>query len=59
MMKIKKKVDEVNLILEELCKANNAGIISHRSINPKRHLNRITFEHLNDAGVSLFVRNFK
>ena len=57
MMKIK-KVDEVNIILEELCKANNAGIISHININPKRYLNRSRL-HLNDAGVSLFVRNFR
>ena len=54
----KKKVDEVNIILEELCKANNVGIISHRNINPKRHLNRSRL-HLNDAGVSLFARNFR
>ena len=54
----KKKVDEVNTILEKLCKANNVGIISHRSINPKRHLNRSRL-HLNNAGVSLFVRNFR
>ena len=54
----KKEVDEVNIILEELCKANNIGIISHRNINSKRHLNRSRL-HLNDAGVSLFVRNFR
>ena len=54
----KKEVDEVNIILEELCKANNIGIISHRNINPKRHLNRSRL-HLNDAGASLFVRNFR
>ena len=57
MMKIKKKVDEINIILEELCKPNNVGMISHRNTNPKRHLNRSRL-HLNDAGVSLFVRNF-
>ena len=54
----KKKVDEVNTILEELCKANNVGIIPHRNINPKRHLNRSRL-HLNNAGVSLLVRNFR
>ena len=54
----KKKVDEVNTILEKLCKANNVGIISHRNINPKRHLNRSRL-HWNNAGVSLFVRNFR
>ena len=58
MMKIKKKKVEVNIIFEELCKANNIDIISHRNINPKRHLNRSRL-HLNDAGVSLFVRNFR
>ena len=36
----KKKADEVNIMLEELCDANNVGIISQRNINPKRHLNR-------------------
>ena len=54
----KKKADEVNIILEELCNANNVGMISYRNINPKRHLNRSRL-HLNDAGVSLFVRNFR
>ena len=53
-----KKVDEVNIILEEVCKANNVGIIWHRNINPKRHHNRSRL-HLNDAGVSLFVRDFR
>ena len=53
-----KKADEVNIILEELCNANDVGMISHRNINPKRHLNRSRL-HLNDAGVSLFVRNFR
>ena len=55
-MKIEKTVDEVNIILEELCKANNVGMILHWNINPKRHLNRL---HLNDAGVSRFARNFR
>ena len=52
------KADEVNIILEQLCNANNVGMISHRNINPKRHLNKSRL-HLNDAGVSLFVRNFR
>ena len=58
MMKIKKKVDEVSIILEKLCKANKVGMISRRNINPKRHLNRSRL-HLNEAGVSLFVSNFR
>ena len=33
-------------------------MISHRNINPKKHLNRSRL-HLNDAGVSFFVRNFR
>ena len=53
-----KKADEFNIILEELCNANDVGMISHRNINPKRHLNRSRL-HLNDVGVSLFVRNFR
>ena len=53
-----KKADEVNIILEGLCNANNVGMLSHRNINLKRHLNRSRL-HLNDAGVSLFVRNFR
>ena len=57
MMKVK-KADEVNMIFDELCNANNVGIISYRDINPKRYLNRSRL-HLNDAGVSLFVRNFR
>ena len=50
--------DTVNIILEKLCNENNVGMISHRNINPKRHLNRSRL-HLNDPGVSLFVRNFR
>ena len=46
------------MILEELCNANNVSMISHRNINPKRHLNRSRL-HYNDAGVSLIVRNFR
>ena len=54
----KKKADEVNIILEELCNANNVGMISHRNINPKRYLNRSRL-HLNDAGLSLFDKSFR
>ena len=57
-MKIKKKADEVNIILEELCNASNIGVISYRNINPKRHPNRSRL-HLNDAGISLLGRNFR
>ena len=57
MIKIK-KADEVNMIFEELCHANNVGMISYRDINPKKYLNRSRLR-LNDAGVSLFVKNFR
>ena len=33
-------------------------MILHKNINPKRHLSRSSL-HLNDAGVSLFVTNFR
>ena len=53
-----KKADEVNIILEELCNANNVCMILHRNVDLKRHLNKSRL-HLNDAGVFLFVRNFR
>ena len=33
-------------------------IITHSNINPKRHLNKSRL-YLNDAGISVLVRNFK
>ena len=54
----KKKADEVYIILGELCNANNVGMISHGNINPKRYLTRSRL-HLNDAGLSLFVKSFR
>ena len=53
MMKIK-KANEINILLEELCNANNVGMISHRNINPKTYLNRSRL-HLNDAGVATIM----
>ena len=53
-----KNADDVNTILEELCNANSVGMMLHRTINPKRYLNRSRL-HLNDAGISLCVRNFR
>ena len=34
------------------------AIITHSNINPKRHLSKSRL-HLNDAGISVLVRNFK
>ena len=53
----RKKVDKVNAHLEEICAEKDIAIISHSDINPKRHLNKYRL-HLNDAGISVLVRNF-
>ena len=54
----KEKVHEVNAPLEEICAEKDIAIITHSNINPKRHLNKSRL-HLNDAGVSVLVRNLK
>ena len=54
----RERVDEVNAYLEEICAEKDMAIITHSSINPKRHLNKSRL-HLNDAGISALVRNFK
>ena len=53
----REKVDEVNAHLEEICAKKDIPI-NHSNINPKRHLNKSRL-HLNDAGISVLVRNFK
>ena len=54
----REKVDEVNAHLEEICAEKDIAIVTHGNINPKRHLNK-SRSHLNDAGISVLVRNFK
>ena len=54
----KEKVDEANAHLEEICAKKDTAIITHSNINPKRQLNKSRL-HLNDAGISVLVRNFK
>ena len=54
----KEKVDEVNVHLEETCAKKDIAIITHSNINPNRHLNKSRL-HVNDTGISMFVRNFK
>ena len=49
---------KVNVHLEEICAEKDIAIITHSNINPKRHLNKSRL-HLNDAGISVLVRNFK
>ena len=54
----REKVHEVNARLEEICAEKVIAIITHRNINSRGHLNKSRL-HLNDAGVSVLVRNFK
>ena len=43
----KKIADEVSANLEKLCRVNNIEVISHRNVNPKKHLNTGSL-HYND-----------
>ena len=52
-----KKTGKVNAHLEEIFAEIDIAIITHSNINPKR-LNK-SRSYLNDAGVSVFVKNFK
>ena len=52
----REKVDKVNAHLEEICSQKDIEIITHSNINPKRNLNKSRL-HLNDAGISVLVRN--
>ena len=54
----REKVGKVNAHLEKICAEKDIAIITHCNINPKRHLNKSRL-HLNDAGISVLVRNFK
>ena len=54
----REKVGKVNAHLQEICAEKDIGIITHSNINPKRHLNESRL-NLNDAGISVLVRNFK
>ena len=50
----REKVDEVNAHQEEIYAKEDIAIITHSSINTKRHLNKSRL-HLNDAGLSLKI----
>ena len=52
------KVEKVNTLVKEFCENNGIGTISHDNINVKKHLNKGKL-HLNDRGISNFVRNFR
>ena len=54
----REKVSKVNAHLEETCAEKDTAIITASNINPKRHSNK-TILHLNDAGISVLVSNFK
>ena len=55
---VSEKKGEVNAHLEEICAEKDIVIITHCNMNPKRHLNKSRL-HLNDAGISVLVTNFK
>ena len=52
------KVEKVNSLLKEFCENNGIDLILHVNITVKRHLNKGRL-HLNDTGISRFVRNFR
>ena len=53
----KTKVEKVNSLLQEFCENDGIDLILHDNINAKRHLNKGKL-HLNETGISRFVRNF-
>ena len=52
------KVEKVNFLLKEFCENNGIDLISHDNISIKRHLKKRKL-HLNDTGISRFVRNIR
>ena len=52
------KVGKVNTLVKEFCENNGIDTISHDNINVEKHLNKGKL-HLNDRGISNFVRNFR
>ena len=52
------KVEKVNSLLKEFCKNGGIDLILHDNINVKRDLNKGKL-HLNDTGISRFVRNYR
>ena len=52
------KVEKVNSLLKEFCENNGVNLILNDNINVKRHLNKGKL-HLNDTGISRFVKNFR
>ena len=51
-------VGEANTILEKICIDEKIRLLLCNNINPKRHPSRSGL-HLNDAGLTTPVRNFK
>ena len=52
------KAERVNTLLKKFCENNGIDTVSHYNINVKKHLNKGKL-HLNDKGISSFVRNFR
>ena len=51
-------VEKVSTLLQEFCEDDGTETISHDNINVKKHLNKGKI-HLNDKGISSFVKNFR
>ena len=52
------KAEKVNTLLKELCENNGIDTIYHDNVNVKKQFNKGKL-HLNDKGISSFVRNFR
>ena len=52
------KAEKLNNLLKAFCENNGIDTISHDNINVKKHSNKGKL-HLNDKGISSFVRNFR
>ena len=55
--KFNSKAKEVNTYLQDICFSNNLPLITHRNINPHRHIN-VKGLHLNNYGDRHLTRNF-
>ena len=55
--KFNSKAKEVNTHLQDICFSNHLPLITHRNINPYRHIN-VKGLHLNSYGDKQLTRNF-
>ena len=57
-MYVTQKLKKFDSLLKEFCENNGIDLVSHDNIIVKRHLNKRKL-HLNDTGISRFIRNFR